>query len=356
MSLENRFAGLGIGNGVNFSQAEKEKIVDALVEVGITASMADTYDTLKSKILAAEQTAVSITPGTSNQNIPAGIYDIGAGVVQGDADLISANIKAGKTIFGVNGDPNVVDTSAGTAAANKILLGYKAYVDGSLITGSIPSKGAQTYTPGTSNQSISAGQYLSGTQTIQGDSDLVPSNIKNGVNIFGVVGTMSAIKSIQKVDVPDTAQYVPSDVTISSVVANNTIVLMGGDVDANHENMWLNARVSSSTAVQVWGTDRPTNDVSGTLNVIEFNPGIIKSKQQVAITGRGFSQDSTFAINSVDTNKSIIMPLHYITSVQSLATVKLGFANSTTVKVLNNTIGPDSSYAGTTYFVVVEFY
>jgi hypothetical protein len=136
----------------------------------------------------ATQGAQTITPGTNNKTISSGRYLTGTQTILGDSDLISANIKAGKSIFGVNGDSNVVDTSAGTAAANKILSGYKAYVDGSLITGSIPSKGAQTYTPGTSNQSISAGQYLSGTQTIQGDSDLVAGNIKKGVNIFGIAG------------------------------------------------------------------------------------------------------------------------------------------------------------------------
>lgn len=56
-------------------------------------------------------------------------------------------------------------------------------------TGIIPSKGAQTYTPGTANQTIAAGQYLSGIQTIAGDPDLVAGNIKSGVDIFGRVGT-----------------------------------------------------------------------------------------------------------------------------------------------------------------------
>ena len=58
--------------------------------------------------------------------------------------------------------------------------------DGEIVTGTMPTKGAQTYTPGTSNQTISSGRYLTGNQTIQGDSELVPGNIRSGVNIFGV--------------------------------------------------------------------------------------------------------------------------------------------------------------------------
>lgn len=49
---------------------------------------------------------------------------------------------------------------------------------------------AQTITPGTSNKTLTAGTYLRGAQTILGDADLTPENIKNGVDIFGVMGTM----------------------------------------------------------------------------------------------------------------------------------------------------------------------
>lgn len=52
-----------------------------------------------------------------------------------------------------------------------------------------PVKAAQTYTPGTSNQTISSGQWLTGTQTIQGSANLVAGNIKKNVSIFGVTGT-----------------------------------------------------------------------------------------------------------------------------------------------------------------------
>lgn len=53
----------------------------------------------------------------------------------------------------------------------------------------VTKKSAATYTPGTSDQSIASGQYLSGAQTIKGDANLVAGNIKSGVNIFGVTGT-----------------------------------------------------------------------------------------------------------------------------------------------------------------------
>ena len=85
-----------------------------------------------------------------------------------------------------------MDTSAGDAIAGQILSGLKAYVDGVLVTGTIPSKTTATITPSTTNQTISAGQYLSGDQTIAGDADLTAGNIKSGVNLFGVAGTLQA--------------------------------------------------------------------------------------------------------------------------------------------------------------------
>lgn len=47
--------------------------------------------------------------------------------------------------------------------------------------------------PTTYDQSIPAGTYCSGEQTIMGDADLIASNIKSGVEIFGVTGTYGAV-------------------------------------------------------------------------------------------------------------------------------------------------------------------
>lgn len=58
------------------------------------------------------------------------------------------------------------------------------YVDQDLTT-----KGAATYMPGRSNQVIGSNQWLSGAQTILGDPNLKPENIKKGVPIFGNMGT-----------------------------------------------------------------------------------------------------------------------------------------------------------------------
>ena len=85
-----------------------------------------------------------------------------------------------------------VNTDDANATASQILSGYTAYVKGKKITGNIPSQGAQTITPGTTNKTIASGKYLSGTQTIKGDSNLTAGNIKAGTSIFGVSGTYTS--------------------------------------------------------------------------------------------------------------------------------------------------------------------
>lgn len=73
--------------------------------------------------------------------------------------------------------------------ASDLLLGKQLINQyGDIVTGTIPSQTAQTITPTTSNQIIESGVYLSGTQTILGDANLISDNIKSGVSIFGVDG------------------------------------------------------------------------------------------------------------------------------------------------------------------------
>lgn len=73
-----------------------------------------------------------------------------------------------------------------TATASDILAPKKSVNgDGDVITGTIPSLSARTWTPGTSAQTLAAGQYLSGTQTISAvsNTNLSAANIKKGVTI-----------------------------------------------------------------------------------------------------------------------------------------------------------------------------
>lgn len=93
-----------------------------------------------------------------------------------------------------------IDLTNDTCDYDNMLAGVKAHMnDGEPVTGAIPSKSAATYTPSLSAQTISAGQYLSGKQTISAvtkellanlDADFVAGNIKKDVDLFGLIGTL----------------------------------------------------------------------------------------------------------------------------------------------------------------------
>lgn len=72
------------------------------------------------------------------------------------------------------------------------------------LTASMPTMGASTITPSTSNQEISANVYLTGAQTIKGDANQLPKNILNGVSIFGVLGTAEPEVTLQSKSVSPT--------------------------------------------------------------------------------------------------------------------------------------------------------
>ncbi len=91
----------------------------------------------------------------------------------------------------IYGNTTLIDLTNDTIEAAAMLSGITAHgSDGIQITGSISSKAAASYTPTTVDQIITAGQYLSGNQTIAGDTNLIASNIVQGISIFGVAGTV----------------------------------------------------------------------------------------------------------------------------------------------------------------------
>lgn len=186
-----------------FGVSGNSNVIDTTVDEINTAS---TTNMLKDTIAFVNGTKIVgscesmgdtvITPSTEVQTITGPKILQGNKTIQvlGDENLISGNIKKGVTIFNVEGSLESnggIDTSDATAAPNDILSGKTAYVNGEKITGTIESLDVTTYMPSTENQIISQGKYLNGDQTILGDSNLIPENIKAGVSIFNVEGTLS---------------------------------------------------------------------------------------------------------------------------------------------------------------------
>ena len=132
--------------------------------------------------------AATYTPGTSDQFINAEQYLSGAQKIAGDANLTAGNIAQGKEIFGVTG----TYTNDANATAESMQLGVSAYVKGQRVVGTAPIQAAKTVTPTTTEQTaVASGSFTSGAVKVAGDANLVAENIKEGVSIFGVTGTLA---------------------------------------------------------------------------------------------------------------------------------------------------------------------
>ena len=93
------------------------------------------------------------------------------------------------------------DTSDDTAAVGEILSGKTAHARGALLTGTMPNNGAQMGSIITKTQEVTIAQGYhdgSGKVSISADEQakLVPNNIREGITILGVEGTMSGSESV----------------------------------------------------------------------------------------------------------------------------------------------------------------
>lgn len=197
-------------NGVTYSNVPQ---VDIPKSGSGTASFYDTSDaTLNSggKMLSgntayangvkytgsiATKTGTDITASGDTVTVPAGYYAsqqtkaVASGSATGPATVSgsSASVSTGTNTLTLSKTISITPV----VSAGYVASGTAANASVSL-TASVTTKGATTYTPTTSDQTIAASTYLTGAQTIEGDANLVASNIKSGVSIFGVSGSLTS--------------------------------------------------------------------------------------------------------------------------------------------------------------------
>lgn len=93
---------------------------------------------------------------------------------------------------------------------------------------------AYTITPGTASQVISKGSYLKGEVTVSGDSNLTSANIKSGVDIFGVSGTLEEGENTS--DATATAANIVSGKTAYIASGKVTGTLKAAEIAYNSAN------------------------------------------------------------------------------------------------------------------------
>lgn len=167
-------------------------------------------------------------------------------------DVRATDVLSGKKFHLPTGAPGVgtcpfdADTSDATAVAAEILLGKTAYKNGSKLTGTMPNNGGITGTISTK-----AGEYTvpqgyhdgSGKVSIAAteQAKIVANNIRSGVTILGVEGTMSGSEDVsaqtktvtpattQQTVLPDTPTYnYLTSVTVEAIPYTETDNSAGG--------------------------------------------------------------------------------------------------------------------------------
>lgn len=187
---------MSIANEIQRLQGAKADLKTAIEGKGVTVPSSAKLDDYPDLVNAIEQssgiprdvTDIEVTYAdsallrTNGVSVPAGYYEDDATILPAFAEVVMGNPYVEINSDG-SADVSMQPTSRGFA--------YQSKAYGATQQNAVRVKSAQTYTPTTTDQTISADQYLTGAQTILGDADLIASNIKSGVTIFGVTGTYS---------------------------------------------------------------------------------------------------------------------------------------------------------------------
>ncbi|GAA0389409.1 phage tail protein [Paenibacillus motobuensis] len=121
----------------------KKEVVDALIAIGVSASLEESWSALISKM-------ATVIKATGNSTI--------------------RDVLAGKTFSNATGNG---------------------------LTGTMPNQGSKVITPSTSNQAILAG-YHDGTGYVKGDANLVAGNLPKDISIFGVTGLLERLTTADR--------------------------------------------------------------------------------------------------------------------------------------------------------------
>ena len=191
----------------------------------------------------ARRGAADLTASGSVITVPSGYYtaNVSKAVAAGSITIPSHDfdIKPDITLNSATGKIDLWKSLSYTIPVS-LTSGYIAQASGPRVAATVdssyqlPVKAAATIVPSTADQVVASGYFLTGAQTVKGDSALIPSNIAAGVSIFGIEGTHQGggnyqVKTVSptgetQVVLPDTAYDALSSVTVEAAALQSKVV------------------------------------------------------------------------------------------------------------------------------------
>lgn len=281
--------------------------------------------------------SLTVTPTTSQQTFNSSSVDGYKPVVVNA--MPSGSVTAPSTISGSSASVSTgtntltlsktVSVTPNVTTAGYISSGTAGNASVSL-TASVTTKAAATIYPSTSDQTISSGTYLTGTQTIHGVSqtNLTAENIKSGTtvtisngngNIYSVLGTYTGGGGTDRlVLLQTTALGALSTSSTSATNTNKTVSLASSTNWDDYDLLIVDISVDSIT------NNRHTSSVSfvintGTSNVSTKNTYTVGSNvwnSKASSSGTESSRQSTSKygvyVNSASvSNSTLSLPIYY---------------------------------------------
>lgn len=154
-----------------------------------TATAADILASKTAYVATGKVTGTIATRTASNMSVSGATVTAAAGYYASNTSKSVATTTHPNPTASVNSSTGVV-TASHTQTAG--------YVSAGTTTGTLQlsTQAAKNVTPGaTAVEAVAAGKYTTGQVKVLGDANLVASNIKSGVSIFGVTGTYAGSSS-----------------------------------------------------------------------------------------------------------------------------------------------------------------
>lgn len=173
----------------------KQIIADAITGKGVPTSANDTYATMAENVEKIEAGVdISDTTLTLPEEMKEGVI-----AYNKTGDKIIGSLKEIQLL-----EPLIsLNTSDGIITSTSI-ISSKGIINESTTTKTyqLTTQAGTTITPGASQKiAVATGKYTTGPVYVAGDSDLVSSNIKNGVSIFGIQGEFFGLPILNDISI-----------------------------------------------------------------------------------------------------------------------------------------------------------